>query len=124
MAYVEKRSRSAGIASAGYLAEISDPKSGVVALPNRSRPKLRRHASRLRAKDLALMPSVSRDVRAIRTVQSKPSALLTSLRRSPFVTYLSTVVAALAVGTTVGIAAINGWVPDAGAVAKILHFAG
>lgn len=120
MAHVFEGSSSTGLSSSEFLAELSDPNSGVVTLPNRSRPKRRRHASRLLARDLALMPAVTRDAPAIRTIQSKPALRRSNTRKTPFVAYLSTVAVALAIGTAVGFSAVNGWLPGAESVAKIL----
>lgn len=95
------------------LRAVSDPASSVVALPSRNRPKRRRHASRLLAKDLALMPVANSEDRGQRVDRSKPLAQRPK-RRSALLAYLSTVIAAVALGFSVATATIgNGSYPAA-----------
>lgn len=88
------------------LRAVSDPASGVIAMPSRSRPKRRRHASRLLAKDLALMPVANSEDRGHRVDRSKPLAPKPK-GGSPFISYLSTVMAAVALGFSVASATIG-----------------
>ena len=120
MAQIGKAPSASRSASSHFLAEISDPESGVVELPNRGRPKLRRHANRLGARDLALMPSVTRDAPAVRLIQSRPPLRRSKTRKVPFLTYLSTVFGAVAVGTIVGLGIVNGGIPGSESLAQIL----
>lgn len=111
---------AAGISPDVLLAEVSDPSSAVVALPNRARPKLRKYANSSVARDLALIPSATRDAPAKRTVQSRPSLRRSQARPTPFVAYISTIAVAVLLGATVGIVVVYDGLPTSESFARLL----
>lgn len=106
------------------LQALSDPDSGVVALPSRNRPKRRRHASRLLAKDLALMPVANAEDQAKRAKRSDAFASRPHKRRSPYLSYFSTLLAAVALGTSIGTAAMSDAAQQFIMSDKVIHPAG
>lgn len=120
MAQQNLMSPATGVVPAVLLAEVSDPKSSVVALPSRGRPKLRKYANSHVARDLALMPSVTRDAPVARKRQSRPALRRSQSRPSPFVAYLSTIGVAVALGSALGLVIINGGLPVSESFAQLL----
>lgn len=107
MAFESARFRPRVASQGETLCAVTDPASSVVAIPARNRPKRRRHASRLLAADLALMPVANSDDHARRAERAKVLAARPIRQRSPFLAYLSTVMVATAIGLSVGTATVG-----------------